>query len=506
MTSNIKEATVYLRGAQVTRNERFKLGKGTSSVKFRNLPLSMNPQSIMVAAENDAVVLSVSHSNTYSLSDDTKRISDLMKKLEKLQKSLAKENDAIEMLYFEEELLKNNSKMDGGKIFRASDVKETVLFFRERMMGISADRSSAEERMQKLNEEISSIQSEIGMDSASRRRSEVTVEVFSEKETEAELKLSYFTYDASWSPYYDIRAKDVESPVIVQSKATVYQHTGEDWKDVSLTLSTGNPSLSGDVPDLRPWYLDFHAPAPRAEVQLFNAQVSSRKISEAMLSEESDMKVDHYERAAQAPVENLTSVEYVLKAPYSIESSGNGRSVDINSNELPAEYVYKSVRKLEKDVFLVAEIKEWEKLNLIEGNASIFFEGKYVGSTHIDPRRAEESLVVSLGRDKNVIVTRIRGKDFTSRSALGSTVKASREWELTARNVKKQKITIIMEDQIPVSVNKSITVDAVSVSGANHDKETGKLEWKFDLEPAASRSFSVKYEVSYPKSGTIVLE
>jgi uncharacterized protein (TIGR02231 family) len=216
-------------------------------------------------------------------------------------------------------------------------------------------------------------------------------------------------------------------------------------------------------------------------------------------------------QAAPAPLravstESVTSVEYTLPVPYSVPSSSSGKSVDIATNGLNAEYMYKSVRKLEKDVFLLAEIKGWEHLNLIAGAANIFFEDKYVGCSRIDTRRAEEGLRISLGRDKNIIVTRVKGKDLTEKSMIGSSVKVSREWVLTAKNLRKQKISIIIEDQIPVAVNKGITVDTVTISGAEHDKDKGKLTWKLSLNQSESRTLPVKYTVTYPKNKTVLLE
>jgi uncharacterized protein (TIGR02231 family) len=338
----------------------------------------------------------------------------------------------------------------------------------------------------------------------------VEIEVHCKDDDESELTISYFTYNASWKPYYDIRVKDVESPVQIASKATVYQNTGEDWNETALILSTGDPTLGGDIPDLMPWYIDFFEPVQlRArgvnEYQAFNKAAPMASRAEICI-DECLAEADHAPESMVVSTESVTSVEYALPVPYTIPSSGNGKSVDILKHELNAEYVYKSVRKLEKDVFLLAEIKEWEHLNLIAGTANIFFEDKYVGCSNIDPRRSEEGLRISLGRDKNIIVTRVKGKDLTAKSMMGPSVKVTREWVLTAKNLRKQKISIVIEDQLPVSVNKGITVEAVTISGAEHDRDKGKLTWKLTLGPAESKTLPVKYAVTYPKNKTVMLE
>jgi len=512
--SKITDATVYVNGALITRSQNFDLKKGKNAVKFINLPVGIQGHSITVEAK-EVMILSVSHSVSYveAGSKDAKRISELVKKLEDIQKEQQKESIMIQMLDTERQLLMSNTAINQGKEFRASDVRESIEFFHDRMRMISEERMASEDRVKKLNMELSNIQSELGTDYASRQMTEVVVEVFSDKDKECEIKLSYFTQSASWSPYYDLRADSTKDPVKIQSKAMVYQHTGEDWTDVMLTLSTGNPSLSGTIPELSPWYLNFDVPMRISNFQSreFNAPAAA-KMSIRDMKMMDEVCCDSVECCAapeQEAVfqnESLTSIEYALQTPYSIETSGNGRSVEIGSYELPAKFVYKSVRKLEKDVFLVAEISEWEGINLLEGKANVFFEGKYVGEAYIDPRRAGEEMLVSLGRDKNVIVTRVRGKDFVSKSAFGSNTKASREWVLTARNLKKQSVTLVLEDQVPVSVNKSIVVEAVNISGATMNKDTGKLEWTLELEPAASKSLNVKYEVTYPKDKIVKLE
>jgi uncharacterized protein (TIGR02231 family) len=367
------------------------------------------------------------------------------------------------------------------------------------------EKFSSKKQMEKLSEEIDDIEMQIGISDDERQRSQVEIEVHCDDDTGSELTISYFTHSAGWTPYYDLRVKDVENPVSISSKAMVYQSTGEDWNSVPLILSTGNPSLGGDVPVLRPWYIDFYEP--------FNEMPISAKAMKRVDAFNSEMVCDELAECSykmEVPVaaqsESMTSVEYTLPVPYSIPSSGNGRSVDILTNSVPAEYLYKSVRKLEKDVFLLAELKNWESLNLIAGSANIFFEDKYVGAGFIDPRKTEEGLRISLGRDKNILVTRVKGKDFTEKSMMGTSTKVSREWVLTVKNLRKQKINMILEDQIPVSTNKSITVDAVTISGAEHDKDKGKLEWKLTLAPAESKTLPVKYVVTYPKGKTVLLE
>lgn len=88
-----------------------------------------------------------------------------------------------------------------------------------------------------------------------------------------------------------------------------------------------------------------------------------------------------------------TSVEYILEKPYTINSDAKNHTVDIKIEEVEAEYVYYCVPKLENTAFLTAKIADWEMLNLLSGNANLFFENSYVGSSFLDAYSPEDTLI-----------------------------------------------------------------------------------------------------------------
>ena len=136
----------------------------------------------------------------------------------------------------------------------------------------------------------------------------------------------------------------------------------------------------------------------------------------------------------------------------------------------------------------------------------MFFECKYVVKSYIETRQTDDTLTLSLGRDKNITVTRVRKKDFSEKQFLGNNVVETREWELTAHNKKQQAVIVTLEDQIPVSTDKEIKVEVLEIAGAQHDQATGKLAWRIALKPSESRTMTVKYAVRHPKNRTVVLE
>ena len=207
-----------------------------------------------------------------------------------------------------------------------------------------------------------------------------------------------------------------------------------------------------------------------------------------------------------AQVEKQTTVDFEIEIPYSIKSDNKSYSVDMANYNLPAEYKYFCVPKIDKDAFLIANISDWEKYNLLEGEANIFFEDTYIGKTLLDIRYATDTLQISLGRDKNVSVKREKVKNFTTKQFIGSKKEDSRVWSIYVKNNKSQKINMLIFDQVPISTLEEIKVDIFETSGANHNLETGEIKWDFSIEPNESKKFELKYSVRYPKNRNLIVE
>ncbi|MGK0325331.1 MAG: hypothetical protein ACJA2M_001191 [Polaribacter sp.] len=211
----------------------------------------------------------------------------------------------------------------------------------------------------------------------------------------------------------------------------------------------------------------------------------------------------------QIPSEQVvkqTTVDFEIEIPYSIKSDNKSYSVDMVNYNLPAEYKYFCVPKIDKDAFLIANISDWEKYNLLEGEANIFFEDTYVGKTLLDIRYATDTLQISLGRDKNISVKREKVKTFTTKQFIGSKKEESRVWTINVKNNKNQKINMLIFDQVPVSTLEEIKVDIFELSGAKHNIETGEIKWGISIEPNENKKFELKYSIKYPKNRNLIIE
>jgi hypothetical protein len=205
-------------------------------------------------------------------------------------------------------------------------------------------------------------------------------------------------------------------------------------------------------------------------------------------------------------VEKQTSVNFEIKTPYSIKSDNKSYSVDMEVYELPASFQYFCVPKIDQTAFLIAHVVDWEKYNLLEGEANIFFEDTYVGKTLLDTRAASDTLQISLGPDKNVMVSREKQKDFTTKQFIGNKKEETRSWKTSVKNNKNQPINMIVLDQVPVSTLEEIEVEVQLISGAKHNTETGEIKWEFMIEPKAKKEFEWRYSVKYPKNKKLMVE
>jgi TonB-dependent SusC/RagA subfamily outer membrane receptor len=203
--------------------------------------------------------------------------------------------------------------------------------------------------------------------------------------------------------------------------------------------------------------------------------------------------------------DNELNISFDIDIPYDVPSNGKEQTATLREFPLEALYKYYAVPKLDKDAYLLAEVSEWEKLNLLPGNANIIFEGTYVGKTFIDPNATADTLNLTLGRDKRVVIKREKLADFSSVKFLGSNKLQKITYELTVKNNKKDPVKMLLKDQYPLSTNKDIEVELLDEGNASVNKDLGVLTWKIELAPGESKKLRFSYSVKYDKSKAVNL-
>jgi uncharacterized protein (TIGR02231 family) len=505
--SKIKQVTVFLNRAQVTREVKATIGRGKTNLVLSGLTSQLDQQSIQVSGKGNFVILGISHNQNYLNEFKPPRPLQIVKdSLEFCKNQLNLEQNQTNILSKEEQMLVANQKIGGGQQnLTVVELKAMADFYRARLSDIGLAKIKTDERISKLNARIARLSRQINeqTDLYRRNTSEIVISISADASTVADLEVSYVVANAGWYPVYDLRGVNTKSPVQLNYKANVYQNTGEEWSSVKLKLSTANPSLGGLKPELFPWYLNF---------QQYNYELKGKtsgvQIQRSMAKPEAkmaDAEIVMEEAPAMTTSQFVTTVqtslntEFEIGLPYTVSSSSKPTLVDVRNFEMKAVYEYSVAPKLDQDAFLLAKAVGWEEFSLLPGEANIFFEGTFVGKSYIDPNNIKDTLAISMGRDKRIVVKREKVKDFTSRKVIASNQKDAYAWEISVRNTKSEPVKISIEDQIPVSQNSQIEVTVIDVAGAKYNKDTGKLNWDMTLQPNEDRKIVFKYEVKYPK-------
>jgi uncharacterized protein (TIGR02231 family) len=507
--SKIDNVTVFLNGAQVLRKAAVQVPKGTIDLVFHDVSTAVNTQSIQVTTDFDITVLAVNHQINY-IEEPIKReeITKLDTQLKALKEKQNYEMAMLQVYQQEENMLIKNQAIGGNNVLlKALDLKEAMDFQRARMTEVKNKQLEINQRITNYNQDITKVQQQLNELNAHNNKSsgEIVVTVVAKEAGLANMGISYVVNNAGWFPSYDLRVTDISKPMYLKYKANVYQNSGEDWSNVKLNISSGNPKESGTVPILEPWNLysvRFTAPVITPDDQVKEMMVS-QDIAETRKSKA-------VSRPAPMPsvmlTEGQTAFQFEIEQPYNIPSDGKQHTVDVQEKTINASYEYFCIPKKDKDVFLTARITGWEDLNLLNGDANLYYEGTYLGKALLDTRNTKDTLEVSLGRDKNIIVTRTKLKEFSKNQVFGSSKTDERSWEISIRNKKQQPINITIEDQFPTSTNKDIVVDKGNYKEGSLDETTNMITWRLKIDPAKEKKIGFNYSVKSPKSLPIILE
>ena len=71
-------------------------------------------------------------------------------------------------------------------------------------------------------------------------------------------------------------------------------------------------------------------------------------------------------------------------------------------------------------------------------------------------------------------------------------------FEINVRNTKDFTSEVIIEDQIPVSNQKEISVKLIENTNGEWDELTGKITWRLKMKPNENKTLKIVYEIHYP--------
>ncbi len=504
----LNDVTVFIRGAELFNSSKVTLPAGESEMVFTNIASGLNEQSLMLDADNGVVVQSSSVKRDFLTENVSAEAEQLTRQIESEAREQSKLNVQREVIQAQLAVLESNralgSKKEGASVEQVNQMLELVS--RRMSEALLAD-IDIKEKIAAIDKNIEKLKSQL--DEAQQKTgqtvNQVVVKFYTPKAVTSNVKLSYVIQDAGWVPTYDVRVNSITQPVTLSYKANVFQNSGINWDKVNLTLSSGNPSEGAQAPTLRPWYLDFYKDYSSSKMAVsVPAPAAVAEMAYGAVAEETDAKMAPLARKSLSDyvVTDVGGVNtrFSISLPYNIAADGKGHSVMIKQVDVQGDYRYVVVPKIEPDAFLQVQLKDWEKLNLLPGKSSIFFEGSFVGQGYINIADAKETLDLSLGRDKKIIVTRENEKQLTSKAEFfGNSVSRQYSYATSIKNTRKEPIKLVVMEQMPLSRDAAITVDGLNYDGASYDKETGNVQWAVALPAGQTQKFALSYTVKYPK-------
>lgn len=517
-TSEVKKVTVFLTGAELNHEVKIKLKKGKNIVTFTGLSPRLDERSINLTPGSSEV--NVLYINTHTNYLDEKKDNE---KIQNLKDSVMLYKDKLALLKFEQDaleteksLLFKNQSIGGQAGVSIADVEKSADFYRKRSTEINLLIFKNNKVKVKYDKQRAQYQKQlIELDAeVNPPTSDITATFVANKEVETTMTFKYLIPTAGWTPKYDIRTEGTGKEVTLVYRAILFNNSGLDWKDIKIILSTANPDIGINIPKLSKWYLGNEQVAEENNlaqyIQVLPGVVNSEsKLQEVQILSDEEQEISKKmadKKAKQNQIQfkkievDMLSTEYTIEQPYTVYSDSKPYTVDVLEKTVNAYYEYKAVPALDKDVFLQTKLALKDLPDLVSGDASVYFGGSYIGKTFIKTIDLEDSLTISLGRDKKIQMIRKESKQDYQRSIVGNYEKEVLKYETTIKNTREIPVSIIVEDQIPVASNSDQEINVNEISGATFDKASGKLTWKIVLNPNESKVIKMGYSSKYPKS------
>lgn len=536
--ATISNATVYFGyGAELTHQSKVKVDATTKIIVISQLSTSVDINSLQISVPEDVALMSQRYSVYYPTVPPvpkSKEVERLEDSIVLVQREIGRINNLItieqEILIKTGLLIETTISTSGNKTVTSDEVLKLLEYYNGKIEKSKTNIYNHNQNIALQNKRIEELRKRITTITTvapvkQKPYGQVILQVMCKRSGEIPVDLSYYTTNAGWTAIYDIRVNSKTNKVKMVYKASLTQTTGIDWKKTKLTLSTGTPNFGISAPILTPWYLQLYVPGIYTDLQRRAAQGNAtrniiqsyrddRALSEVVVEDAAgyykqkkaeDKTIDPSTLQQYTTLnEGQLNTNFEIDLPYDIESDGQLHSVTIKDQEIACVLKNYAVPRIDKDAYLLAEVADWQNLDLLPGDANIIMDDTYVGKSVIDPNTTSDTLNLSLGRDKRIAIKRSLIKELSSLKTSGKENKQVFTYEILVKNNKLTDVNLLLKDQFPLSNIKEVIVTLEDGSEAMVNTETGVLTWKIDLKPGESKKVRFSYSVKYPKDKKIV--
>jgi uncharacterized protein (TIGR02231 family) len=513
--SKITVVVVFPDRARVTRRGTIDLETGLHQIEFIDLPRAVDTASLRATGQGSAValLLGVEARSVYYSETPAVEVRELEQQLEDLQRqdsTLIDQQAAAEVrLNFAKGLAeKAADQLARGLAFGRADIAQSgtlIDFVQQQVERAQAVVREVQQQRRDLGRQIEKAKNDLNQRRTAqpRERLAAIIEVEIKQAGELTLDLTYLVSGAGWTALYDLRlTESAASKMQLMYLGQVTQRSGEDWADVTLTLSTARPALTTLQPDLQPWYLNVYtppAPVPQAKAAMRSlGAVEAPPDLDRMAFGAAPAPVAMEALNAQVSAEGA-SVTFQLAQKVSVPSDGSPHKVTVTTFDLSPQLDYLCVPKLAEAVYRRATIVNRSEYLLLDGPASLFVDGGFVGTLPVKRTAPNEEFELSLGVDDRVTVKRELKTRDVDKKLIGDRRRLRVAYEIELKNLRAQKIDLEVRDQFPVSRHEQVKVKLETCEPKPIEQtDLNELKWRLAPEPNAKAAVRFEFSIEQP--------
>uniref|UniRef100_A0A914R2K7 DUF4139 domain-containing protein n=1 Tax=Panagrolaimus davidi TaxID=227884 RepID=A0A914R2K7_9BILA len=414
------------------------------------------------------------------------------------------------------------------------NIMELLGFYEKNADEINTKIRESRERGKILEDEIQAIKTQkTRLTISNSTKSYISIKIDSETEKEeAELTLIYHVTDASWKPFYDIRVdtKTDLSQVTIYYYASVEQETGENWKNIELSLSTAQPCNNETLPKLGTTVVEFiqpinngvhhggstfgfskqpassgsffgipHGAQPTGTGPLFGSnsqpQSSQGLFGSTQPTAGNALFGNRQPTAFTTPVpppspppppmknvitvaeKEILSTTFTVPRKSTIPSDSSKHKVIIGIEKVVANIHHECVPSKDKKVYLMASVTNTIDYPLLSGFATVFIDNSLSTIFTLKTVLPGEKFDCALGVDKSVKVIykpAVKTQTKLNSGVFSNYYSTSNEQKIVVKNTKKSgPICITLYEPIPKSTNERIKI-RVTQPDPIKEKDSGK--------------------------------
>ncbi len=510
--SRIARVTVYPGVAAVERVA--KVAAGARSLTIACLPASLDAQSLQIQADS-GVRVGEFHVLTEDRDVATACASPLDGRIRELEDQIAALKAEAGGLQLVDQYLKSvaagPATDDGTPAARTASpppaqIGSTADVLRKTGQDTKARSHQLQRRQEALELSLKPLLAERER-VASQRTRVVSVTVNLAAERDGELRLNYQVRGPGWQPSYRATLDTTKASVQIERLALVAQNSGEDWSNVQLLLSTGQPqrATQGRLP--RPWTLDVAPPPPPAAAMPMAAMAPAPAAPAPKAMER--RQAEEMPSFDVSTVDKGFATEFAVPQRISVPSNGQRITLALGTHQAPARLLVRAAPGVEEAAYLVADMVPppgvWPA-----GSVGLYRDGAYVGTGRLDfaalPSTAPGEgprTSLSFGRDELVQVRAEAPQQMTGSTGLtGARTERQTRRSYQVENRHKTAIDLQVLHAAPVSRNEKIEVESrytPQPAELAWNGTPGTIAWRQNLGAGASASFAAEHWVRYPK-------